>query len=110
MRVGYTAIGGSGERVQRTLVVPVTDAGTRWPEASGAFKFSATVAGLGLALGDTPVASVRPGAGGSIAVHPIYTEHLNSPRVIKGCRCPISGAANRQMPIGSMRSLRAAVT
>ena len=59
MRVGYTAIGGSGERVQRTLVVPVTDAGTRWPEASGAFKFSATVAGLGLALGETPVASEK---------------------------------------------------
>ena len=59
MRVGYTAIGGSGERVQRTLVVPVPDAGTRWPEASGAFKFSATVAGLGLALGEAPVASEK---------------------------------------------------
>ncbi len=33
-------------------------------------------------LADTPVASVRPGAGGGIAVYPIYTDHLNTPRVI----------------------------
>jgi RHS repeat-associated protein len=33
-------------------------------------------------LGDTPVASVRSGAGDSIAVYPIYTDHLNTPRVV----------------------------
>ncbi len=33
-------------------------------------------------LGDTPVASVRPGAGDSIAVFAIYTDHLNTPRLI----------------------------
>jgi RHS repeat-associated protein len=33
-------------------------------------------------LADTPVASVRPGAGGGVAIYPIYTDHLNTPRLI----------------------------
>ncbi len=33
-------------------------------------------------LDDTPVASVRPGLDGGTAVYPIYTDHLNTPRLI----------------------------
>ena len=33
-------------------------------------------------LGDTPVASVRAGAGGGTTVYPIYSDHLDTPRVI----------------------------
>ena len=33
-------------------------------------------------LGDTPVASVRPGAGGGVDIYPIYADHLNTPRLI----------------------------
>ena len=56
LRVGYRPGERGGEGGGRTLVVPVADAGTRWPEASADFKFSAAVAGLGLALGESPVA------------------------------------------------------
>jgi RHS repeat-associated protein len=33
-------------------------------------------------LSDTPVASLRPAVGGGIAIYPIYTDHLNTPRLI----------------------------
>ena len=39
-------------------------------------------------LADTPVASVRPAASGGIDIYPIYTDHLNTPRLI-------TNAANR---------------
>ena len=39
-------------------------------------------------LADTPVASVRTSAGGGIDIYPIYTDHLNTPRLI-------TNAANR---------------
>ena len=35
-----------------------------------------------LYLGDTPVASVRTAAGGGVDIYPIYTDHLNTPRLI----------------------------
>ncbi len=59
LRVGYTALDGRGGSVPRTLVAGVADGGTRWPEASADFKFSAAVAGLGLALGESPVVSEK---------------------------------------------------
>ena len=39
-------------------------------------------------LGDTPVASLRPAAGGDVDIYPIYSDHLNTPRLI-------TDAANR---------------
>jgi RHS repeat-associated protein len=33
-------------------------------------------------LGDTPVASFRPATGGGVDIYPIYTDHLNTPRLI----------------------------
>ena len=39
-------------------------------------------------LADTPVASIRPAASGGIDIYPIYTDHLNTPRLI-------TNAANR---------------
>ena len=33
-------------------------------------------------LGDTPVASVRPRRGRGVDIYPIYTDHLNTPRVV----------------------------
>ena len=33
-------------------------------------------------LGDTPVASLRQAASGSVTVYPIYTDHLDTPRLI----------------------------
>lgn len=56
LRVSYTAAA-SGQR--RTVYVPVVDTGARWPEASAPFKFSAAVAGLGLALRESPPAPER---------------------------------------------------
>ncbi len=56
LRVSYTAVA-NGQR--RTVSVPVVDTGARWPDASAAFKFSAAVAGLGLALRESPPAPER---------------------------------------------------
>ena len=39
-------------------------------------------------LADTPVASMRPAAGGGVDIYPIYSDHLNTPRLI-------TNAANR---------------
>ena len=39
-------------------------------------------------LGDTPVASVRPAPNGGVEIYPIYTDHLDTPRLI-------TNAANR---------------
>jgi RHS repeat-associated protein len=39
-------------------------------------------------LGDTPVASMRPAAGGGVDIYPIYSDHLDTPRLI-------TDAANR---------------
>ena len=51
-------------------------------------------------LADTPVASVRPAASGGIDIYPIYTDHLNTPRLI-------INAANRTVT-GNGRSTRLA--
>jgi Ca-activated chloride channel family protein len=54
LNLGYRAGGASGGE-PRSLRVPVGERGRRWAEASAEFKFTAAVAGLGLALRERPV-------------------------------------------------------
>jgi len=54
----------------------------------GEYDASGTVRQEIVYLADTPVASVRPAASGGIDIYPIYTDHLNTPRLI-------TNAANR---------------
>ncbi len=54
LNIGYQAGGASGGEA-RSVRVPVRESGRRWAEASAEFKFSAAVAGLGLALRERPV-------------------------------------------------------
>lgn len=54
LNLGYRT-GDAGGDGTRRLRVPVRGSGGRWAEASAEFKFSAAVAGLGLALRERPV-------------------------------------------------------
>lgn len=54
LNLGYRT-GEAGGDGTRRLRVPVRGSGRRWAEASAEFKFSAAVAGLGLALRERPV-------------------------------------------------------
>ncbi len=54
LNIGYRAgVANGGEA--RSVRVPVGESGRRWAEASAEFKFTAAVAGLGLALRERPV-------------------------------------------------------
>ena len=81
---GYRyAINGMGQRVSKsgpsgTTYFTYDEQG----RLIGEYDASGTVRQELVYLADTPVASVRPAASGGIDIYPIYTDHLNTPRLI----------------------------